>query len=229
MKDNALDENHLVHGGEVLRDRFRRLKMTIWITKGARFNAARRLERQAAMSDVAAFLLSFAVASLSLVSLVFAESFSAFQNKTIGAATVIITFFIMLMSLMNSSKNYGLRAYVLHRCGIELTDLFQEMEAVDDLDCMSHDDYLRYQRRYGAILITNLENHSNMDYNYFQCMNPHKFVKYFETHNKFERFLQRFFYQAQPYVSALWYIFVPTLVLVGAGYALGSGSLWGSP
>lgn len=220
MKDLAAHDETQRHGDASLDDRFRRLKLTIWITKGARYNAAKRLERQAEMADIAATGLSFAVTSLSLLSLLFADGISPFQSKTIGAATIIISFFIMLMSLMQSGKRYGLRAYVLHRCGEELTDLYREVEAAEDLDQMTADAYLSFLKRYNSVLAHNNENHTNTDYNYFQTQNPHKFYKYFEMHSMAERIMHRFIYQAQPYLSVFLYVAFPMLMFMAAMAAL---------
>lgn len=141
----------------------------IWTTKGARFNAHRRLLARHKSSTKALAVLSIYVIAASIGSLVvqfepvFARTYSR-ALPAIGAGTIVVSVFILVQSLLDSAQNYQLRAHQMLRCGEKLSSLYNRLSAKRNMRQIGPEEYLLHVEEYDRILQDYSENHEDIDY-----------------------------------------------------------------
>lgn len=89
-------------GPQEIQDLLKRME----ITKTIRFTSSLRLRREKKITDVILNSLSFAIAAFSLISLVFAERFSAVQIAVVGTFTVVMSFYIIILNYEFSKRQF---------------------------------------------------------------------------------------------------------------------------
>jgi hypothetical protein len=98
------------------------------ITRGARYNAYRRLKKKHDLSKATiAFLSSY---TLIINSLKFASfiHLKPYQYNYISFFTIVISVFILALSLLDSSKDYKTNADRLYISAIEIENLYNELK-----------------------------------------------------------------------------------------------------
>lgn len=146
------------------------LRFRVWVTRGGYFTLAERLNRKARYSVGATTLLSFYVVILSLVILVFPDKVSPTNSKWITTGSLIISIFIIVITLMENSKNYALKAEYAGQSARELAFLFNQMEENE----LSSDEF-SHIKKYNEILSRARVGHANIDYHGFQLSHPGEF------------------------------------------------------
>lgn len=151
-----------------------RLSDKIWLTRNARFNAAMRMKRNHISSTAAVALLSASVIAVNL--LAFISSVTEDQKILITIASVVLSTFALVMSLLIALLRYQWREDNYHQCGMELEDLNQHVQIrIDELTSnvinkdeivSSKEDNMRYQEVYTNILKNYSLNHTTFDYKY---------------------------------------------------------------
>lgn len=101
------------------------LSNKIWNTKNARFTAYRRMKRSRVSSTVTLALLSAQIIAINL--LVFTNYFKKYSNR-ITIITIILSVFILVVSLLITQLQYDNREKNYHSCGIELDLLNQNLK-----------------------------------------------------------------------------------------------------
>lgn len=149
------------------------LRFRVWVTRGGYFTLAERMSRKARYSVGATTLLSFYVVVLSLVILVFPEKISEVSSKWITTSSLIISIFIIIITLMENSKGYALNAEYAGQSARELAFLFNQMEEMEECDPESND--LAHIKKYNDILSQARIGHANIDYHGFQLTHPGEF------------------------------------------------------
>lgn len=102
-------------------DVYKTFDRQIWITKGSRFNAYRRLERKQnasifSISILSLYVLIFAVLPVGLLP----ESI----NNLKDTISVIASVFILVLSLLEARKSYEVKSERLHNNAIALNELY---------------------------------------------------------------------------------------------------------
>lgn len=151
------EESSLDHG-------LKRLLEKIWTTKGARFNAHRRLLGKHSASQFALAVLSIYAIAASVSTLVLPEEKYPRLLPAMSAGTIVASVFILVQSLLESAKNYQLRAYQMLRCGDKLSELYNLLSAQRDLGVVNEEVYIAATERYSQILADYSENHGDIDY-----------------------------------------------------------------
>lgn len=146
------------------------LRFRVWVTRGCYFTLAERMSRKARYSVGATTLLSFYVVILSLVTLAFPDKVSPFSSKWITTSSLIISIFIIIITLMENSKNYVLKAEHASQSARDLAFLFNQME-----DAEPGADEKAHIKRYNEILSEARVGHAMIDYNGFQLSNSGEF------------------------------------------------------
>jgi len=146
----------------------------IWLTRNARFNAAKRMKRNHISSTAAVALLSASVIAVNL--LAFVSNVTEYQKTIITIVSVILSTFALVMSLLIALLRYQWREENYHLCGMELEDLNQQIQIhIDELKAKttnkekvdsSTEDNLRFQKKYSDILKKHGLNHTIFDYKY---------------------------------------------------------------
>lgn len=153
---------------------FTRLWSAMWTTKGARFKAHRRLTRLAAASNLTIAMLSVYAIAISVLQLTLAGSLDETVNRLLTGGIITASAFIIVLTLYENSKNHLIIADRMHRCALDLLELYNEFDATIRIAPQAVN-LLDYSRRYNAILSKYPENHDLLDYLSFRCDNPKDF------------------------------------------------------
>jgi hypothetical protein len=169
------------------------LKKTIWITGSSRFHASRRLKNKNFFSITSISFLSFYSIILSVVqaSIDFTKSPIIIQLFTIFA--IVLSIFILVISLLESSQDYGIKADRLYKNAQKLTELRRKIEHheyhfLDNYDeihsCELEKSLKKYTKMYDYLLMECPENHDPEDYDLFKFENPKDFPEYHNDNSK---------------------------------------------
>lgn len=152
----------------------KRLSDKIWLTRNARFNAAKRMRRNHISSTASLALLSASVIAVNL--LAFIDGTCESDKTLITIASVILSTFALVMSLLIALLRYESREDNYHQCGMELENLNQKIcirieeltpnSANPDNIVSPKEDNLKYQGDYVSILRKYNLNHTMFDYEY---------------------------------------------------------------
>jgi hypothetical protein len=136
------------------------LDRTMWITKHSRFNAAYRLKRKSSLSIYSISILSVYVLSITLLE---KYGFQVNYNNLYGLISIMLSVFILVLSLSEASKNYGVSSERLFVCGNEIRNLLDNLK----MYCNKRDDDLsgiyEISHKYSSVLSACGENHEKID------------------------------------------------------------------
>jgi len=158
---------------------FNRIERRVWITRGARFNAARRLSNKqywsiASISFLSVYGISIPIIQSNLVS----EDCLEIQG-IYSAISIISSVFILVLSLLEGSKNYQVRSERLHKSALHLSCICRELEilrfgANNTEDILLHA-LAKISNKYENIVSDCQENHESEDYIIFRIQNRKEF------------------------------------------------------
>ena len=131
----------------------------------ARFTAFRRVKRNRDASKVAETLFSASIIGISLIALM---SNNLEVSKNISVFTIILSTFLLSLSLLLSGLSYDKRMDNYHACGNELSRLYRNMH--HDVKTLTEEEQKRkesdYIDQYFNILNKYNQNHTSFDYEY---------------------------------------------------------------
>lgn len=138
---------------------------TIYKTMSARFTASRRMKRSRDASKVCEAMFSASIIAISLIALQNTEKDVA---NIISAFTIILSTFLLVLSLLFSSLNYDKRMENYHACGNELNRLYRLIK--HDVSVLSKEEQekkeIDYINKYEEILSKYNLNQTSFDYQY---------------------------------------------------------------
>lgn len=138
---------------------------TVYKTMCARFTAFRRVKRNRDASKVAETLFSASIIGISLIALM---SNNLEVSKNISVFTIILSTFLLSLSLLLSGLSYDKRMDNYHACGNELSRLYRNMH--HDVKTLTEEEQKRkesdYIDQYFNILNKHNQNHTSFDYEY---------------------------------------------------------------
>ncbi len=152
------------------------LNFKLWVTKGARFCADKRLLRLHTLSSLATSFLSAYLIIVSLLPLHVPSVSAKLPNNAIPLFTTGISILLLVYTLIESSKDFKLRAHSFHQCALKVGRLYNELRQLkEDQDKERKKDGLRkISQRYDEVLEVH-ENHEPIDYDIFQTQKPEYF------------------------------------------------------
>ena len=138
---------------------------TVYKTMCARFTAFRRVKRNRDASKVAETLFSASIIGISLIALM---SNNLEVSRNISVFTIILSTFLLSLSLLLSGLSYDKRMDNYHACGNELNRLYRNMH--HDVKTFTEEEQKRkesdYIDQYFNILNKYNQNHTSFDYEY---------------------------------------------------------------
>ena len=152
----------------------KRLSDKVWLTRNARFTAAKRMKRSRIGSTASVALLSAFVIAINL--LVFLPEVNNETNIRITLGTIILSTFVLVMSLLITLLRYEWRENNYHHCAIELEHLNQQIQirlselianhgGQDDFESPVEDNE-KFLESYTQIIKKYNLNHTMFDYRY---------------------------------------------------------------
>lgn len=158
------------------------LNFKLWITKNARFNASSRCEELNRNSARIVGWLSAYVVILSVLQVIDIPIF-LFPQKIMSFGCIAISIMVLVYSQMEFSMNYAVKAKEFHRCGLEISELYNQLRELksklnegDKIDDSNKNQILNeISEKYESIL-NKYENHSPIDYEIAQ-IGKYKYFK----------------------------------------------------
>lgn len=159
------------------------LSYKIWSTKGARFTADKRLRKKAIISNITLAIISAYLIITSLISVF--EIDEGKNDNIINYVITALSIMILVINQFENSQDYKLNAKNFHDCGLELSEIYNELRIFKTLKSnpTEFETYtfiknlsLKYQN-----ILKNYKNHSPIDYKIFQISN----LNYFKNISKY--------------------------------------------
>ena len=140
----------------------------VWMTKNARFCAAKRMRRNRISSTASVALLSASVIAINMLAFL---DIGTHEKTIITIVTVILSTFALVMSLLISLLRYEYRENNYHQCGLDLEHLNQQLKIrIQELSSQgkmsSEEDNKMFLEHYDAILRKYNLNHTDFDFQY---------------------------------------------------------------
>lgn len=166
-----MDKNNLIDYAEELSKR-------IWKTKGSRFNAARRLSNKNQFSITSISILSFYGIIIPIIQIVFASSQCLKLNNWFTFISIFLSIFILVLSLLEGSKNYQVKAERLYNNATKLATIYRDLEYIKarNLEYSSLEKELKnILDKYDRKIESCPENHDTEDYELFKAQHRREF------------------------------------------------------
>lgn len=161
IKEKHVMEQAKENSTEVKNSFLTSLIRRVKITAAVRFEAHHRMQYMKNVTTLSIAMLSIYIISLNL--LVFIDNYKQYSNE-LTVVTVILSTFVLAVSLVISQMQYGEREYIYHSCGMELNKFLDELlllkEEGGNLTCEKKRElYIKYS----DILKNYNLNHSGLD------------------------------------------------------------------
>ena len=158
------------------------LNYKIWSTKGARFEADKRLSIISKMSSISLSILSAYLIIAGLISVY--NIHSSIKLDIINYVVTALSIILLVLSQYENSQNYNLKAKDFHNCGLELGILYNKLRAFKTMntnqsECEKRNFTMTLSEEYQRIL-SKYDNHSSIDYQNFKISH----VEYFKELTK---------------------------------------------
>jgi len=154
------------------------LRKRIWITKGSRFISSRTLSRKNELSITSISFVSIYGIAITIIQVIFASGQCKSLNDFYTVTSLLLSIFILVLSLLEGSKNYQVKAERLYKNATSFAKLSKKLE----YDIASHLEYKEFKEELESIrleyekLINNCpENHNPDDYFLFKVENRNEF------------------------------------------------------
>jgi len=178
-------------GEQITSDRsldfIRGLSSNIKITKGAKFNAQKRLTTQSNVSLVSLSLLSIMVISAGLFVAFFSNYVASIWINIVSLYSTLMASLILFLNAFEYSRKYGVRANGMIRCAHELGALQIRIETALATGNNGDVQAEAFSQEYSRILEKYPDNHSDVDFlKYRWRKNQHEpVIKENETPDQF--------------------------------------------
>lgn len=137
------------------------LDRTLWITKHSRYNAAYRLKRKNYLSIYSIAFLSVYALSITLLE---KYGFQVANSNLYGLISIMLSVFILVISLTEAGKNYGVASERLFVCGNEIRDLLDNLKKYNNKSNEDYDGIHDISQKYSNVLKSCSENHEIIDF-----------------------------------------------------------------
>jgi hypothetical protein len=138
----------------------------MWKTKSARFNAHARLVAKHWLSTTATALLALYLVAVSLVPLAFEKNMTAETIRALAVISLITSVFLIIITLLESARNYHREADRMHKCALEIAELYNRLQAMPLEEAETKRTNLNDE--YSRILRLHEINHKTIDFLQFQ-------------------------------------------------------------
>lgn len=182
------------------------LHRRIWCTKSSRFNAHNRLLRLGILESISIAFLSMYVIIANIIIFIPGLSIKQGRDVFITLFSIIVSIFILILSLLLTNRNYRVNAERFHSCAIELSKIYEYLDSDFELygSINKIPDYKKYAQKYHNIISKYNINHSYLDFQIHKACN----VNEYNDINKFKAILIRL-----KYFFFIYFIFLCIIIL----------------
>lgn len=155
------------------------LNYKIWVTKGSRFNANKRLLQIAKHSNLSNTMLSIYLIAFGLISVYNIYDESLIEKGVLPYLLTCLSIFLLAFGLIENAKNYQLRAAEFHNCGIQLSKLYNNLRVFKTMNTSANDhvkeEFARTLSAEYEVILEKFENHEPIDYEVLKVSHPDYF------------------------------------------------------
>lgn len=184
----------------------------IWKTKGSRFNAYWRIKSIDVLSIFTVSMLSFYVIVLSLVPTFFSQNLTILENQICNFGSVVISIFIIVLSLIEFSSGRSIKAEEMHRSALEIATISAQLDLIVNTSVADLEKATSLILEYEKLVSSCSCNHNVIDYKRFIASHPSEF-NLVGLKGMFLRFLFTLQYNLQPYIFYLVLLFLPPIMI----------------
>jgi hypothetical protein len=154
----------------------RELNYKLWSTYKSRFNAAARFRKKHDLSTKAVAMLSAYVVIFSLITTMLPQFSQGGTSQAILFISSALSIIILVVSQLESSQNYSVRAHTNHQSGLAISELYNELRILktrygDNKGPEFFEVVETIAKRYDDILKRS-ENHEDIDFACFRASKP---------------------------------------------------------
>ncbi|MCF2870874.1 SLATT domain-containing protein [Octadecabacter sp. G9-8] len=153
---------------EAVRSYAERLMYRMHLTKGARFQAARRHKRRAIASTWAVTALSLYVFSSTSYLAVYDVAGAPNVEKPLILMSIVMSAFIIAFTVLEQGKKHDLKAELFLRCAQGVQELHDRLDFVHRTGAHVTGEIESTVRKYNELLNSFSENHSETDFRTFR-------------------------------------------------------------
>ncbi len=110
------------------------LNYKIWSTKGSRFNANKRLLQISRLSNVCNSVLSVYLIAIGLLSVYNIYNEKLYNENLIAYSITCLSILLLVFGQIENAKDYNSKAIEYHNCGLELSNLYNELRIFKTLE-----------------------------------------------------------------------------------------------
>ena len=148
-----------------------KLSQGMKVTAGSRFNAADRLRRQDKYANATQAVVSAVLICLAISSFVFTVVQA--HSKEISFSSLVVSIFLLVITLRKASNNDTVNAEQMHRCALEINELRRFGAALSEIEMSAEikDITLKYNQIFQKWSI----NHTSEDFNKYKLQHRWEF------------------------------------------------------
>jgi hypothetical protein len=192
------------------REPFNELYRRAFITARIRFKSARRLSFHQKMTKWSMTIASIALIAMPLSQLLGIDPM--FDVKLLTLLEIIYAVVVLAISLIISQDDFATRSERMHRCGLELSNIYREIEPYRN-NTWDRKLYEQFSKAYDNTLAQH-ENHDDIDfYAYSLSDRAHYYPRFFHFCFGLVRFTILWFLSILPYLllflatgTLIWFI-----------------------
>jgi hypothetical protein len=150
------------------------LNYKIWSTRGARFNASKRLLTKDNLSNRAIAFLTAYLIIFGLVSVYQISNAQIFNEKIIAFGSTTISILLLTFSQMEAAQDYKMRAHKYHDCALKISKLYIKLRSFKTLTDPTETEKKEFSDKLGdkyQKVLENYTNHESIDYKLFMVQN----------------------------------------------------------
>lgn len=198
------------------------LNYKLWITKGARFAAARRCEEKEHAATWTNALLSCYLIIIGLIPLVPNPPLGGFSSESAGLWTAGVSILLLAYGLIVATQKYSVQSISYHDCALRIGVLYNALRRAKEFDdeVMKVEEIKRISLDYDELL-KHFPNHHRIDSEIFEVSK----WKYFKLTRR-NRFSRHFRYWVQtkavhhltliiPLLLLFWWVFTNSRTISG--------------
>ena len=144
------------------------------LTKGSRFEAARRHKKAGRASTISIVIFSTYLFSISVILLTFQSEINGEFTSVLKSLSLIMSFFIGAFSLMQASKRHELRSAMFLKCAQTIDDIWTNLDREKQLQLLTPARMKFYDEEYQRKMAAFSDNHSEMDFQIFRSINKER-------------------------------------------------------
>lgn len=163
-----------------------KIRKKLWKTKGSRFNASRRLNNKYNFSVFSISILSFFGICIPIIQKFIDSNQCSNVNELYTLTSILFSIFILILSLLEGSKNYQIKADRLYNNAVDISSILNKINFLIDYELKRHSSkdeknkiiakIKQHEKEYDSLIKQCSENHDPDDYSLFKAENHDNFI-----------------------------------------------------